>query len=93
MTAVVLAQMSNDGDNTGNGWWWLLGLGWLVFLLAILAVVLVRRFNEPKTPPQQAEDVLAERLARGEIDEDEYRRRRKALRDQSLIRGNRTGRR
>ena len=72
MTAVVLAQMSNDGDNTGNGWWWLLGLGWLVFLLAILAVVLVRRFNEPKA--RRAEDVH----------EDEHRRPdTKRFRDQS----------
>ena len=83
MTAVVLAQMFNDGDNTGNGWWWFLGIGWLVLLLAIVAVVLVRRFNEPKAPPRQAEDVLAERFAQGEIDEDEYRRRREALRDQA----------
>jgi putative membrane protein len=82
MTVVVLAQMLNDGDHTGN-WWLVLGIGWLLLVLAVLAVVLVRRFNEPKAPPRRAEDVLAERLAQGEIDEDEYRRRREALRDQS----------
>jgi putative membrane protein len=33
-----------------------------------------------------AEDVLAERFARGDIDEDEYRRRMTALREQRLSR-------
>jgi uncharacterized membrane protein len=83
MTAVVLAQMFNDGENTG---WWALGIGWLVFILAIVAVVLVRRFNEPKAPPRRAEDVLTDRLAQGEIDEDEDEYRRpdaKRFRDQS----------
>jgi putative membrane protein len=80
MSVVVLAQMSNDGDHTGN-WWLVLGIGWLVLFLAVLAVVLVRRFNERKAPRRRAEDLLAERLAQGEIDEDEYRRRREALRD------------
>jgi putative membrane protein len=80
MTLVVFAQMSNDGDHTGN-WWLVLGIGWLVLFLAVLAVVLVRRFHERKASRQEAEDVLAERFAQGEIDEDDYRRRRQALRD------------
>jgi putative membrane protein len=49
--------------------------------------VLVVRSSRPAatsassvTPRTTAEDLLADRLARGEIDVDEYRRRRDALR-------------
>jgi putative membrane protein len=35
----------------------------------------------PPSPPSSAEQILAGRLARGEIDADEYRRRRDALRN------------
>jgi putative membrane protein len=66
----------------GTGWWWVMGIGWLIFLalIVVLAVVLVRGFT---TGPARgsADDILAERFARGEIDEDEYRRRRSALRN------------
>jgi putative membrane protein len=57
------------------------GVGWLVFLAAIvvLAVVLVRQYRGPATSGRSARAVLDERFARGEIDEEEYRRRRDAL--------------
>ena len=48
-------------------------------LLITLAVVLVRGLNRPAGPADgprpSPERLLAERFARGEIDEDEYRRR------------------
>lgn len=55
-------------------------------LLLLAAVLLVRQGSRPRndwsaTSSQSAEQVLAERFARGEIDEDEYRRRLAALRD------------
>ena len=64
---------------------------WLVLLilvaLLVLVIVLVVRSSRPAatsassvTPRTTAEDLLADRLARGEIDVDEYRRRRDALR-------------
>jgi putative membrane protein len=67
----------------GNGWGYLMmGLGMIVFWGLLIAgiVVLVRSFggaSRPSTPspgpnPQQ---LLAERFARGEIDEREYRDR------------------
>jgi len=77
---IVLGQMW-DGDHMGRGWWWVMGIGWLIFLafIVLLVVVLVRTFtNGPARG--SADDILAERFARGEIDEDEYRRRRNALR-------------
>ena len=86
MSALVLAQMwDGDGDHMGSGWWWVMGIGWLLFLgfFAFLVYLLVRHHTVSGTttgPRSTAEDLLAERLARGEIDEDEYRRRRDALR-------------
>jgi putative membrane protein len=84
MTAVVLSQMWDDGrDHMGRGWWWVMGVGWLVFLalVVVLSVVLVVHFTQQGRTRRSAEDVLAERFARGEIDEDEYRKRRDALRE------------
>ena len=85
----IMVTASNerwDMDNhMGGGWWWVMGIGWLVFLgLIVLVVVFVMRQSADRgqgTMSRGAEDVLAERLARGEIDEDEYRRRRDALRN------------
>ena len=69
-----------DGDG-----WWMMGGGSLVFLVLVVIVVLffVPDSQEPRhdrTPRTSAEDVLAERFARGEIDEQEYRSRLNALR-------------
>ena len=77
---IVLGQMW-DGDRMGRGWWWVMGIGWLIFLvvIVILAVVLVRGSANGRSRGS-ADDILAERFARGEIDDDEYRRRRAALR-------------
>jgi putative membrane protein len=67
------------GGYSMSGWAWLLmTLGMLGFwaLVAVLAVALLRH---PGGRDQQqrpgAEEILAERLARGEIDADEYRQR------------------
>lgn len=71
-------------NHMGGGWWWVMGVGWLVFLaLIVLVVIFVVRHSVDRGQrgtSRGAEDVLSERLARGEIDEDEYRRRRDALR-------------
>jgi len=84
VTAAQRIVCDNCGDHMGGGWWWAMGIGWLVFLavVIVLVVVLVRHFASPggrgvRSPGQ---DTLAERFARGEIDEDEYRKRRDALR-------------
>jgi putative membrane protein len=73
-----------------SGWGYALGiigmiLFWVVLVLAIAAAVryLDRKrgesFQPPPAPPT-AEQVLAERFARGEIDADEYRQRLNTLR-------------
>ena len=79
----VIGQMwDGDGGHMGGGWWWVMGIGWLIFLavIVVLGVLLVRHLTNGPGRGSSAEDVLAERFARGEIDEEEYRRRRTALR-------------
>jgi putative membrane protein len=68
-----------------GGWaWaaWPMMIGMLAFWGAIawVVVTLVRRAPGPKADRMDAEEILAERFARGEIDEEEYRRRRDFLR-------------
>jgi putative membrane protein len=78
----------------GMGWGgWLLLLLLLVFLAALVVVVVVlvvrAASGSPSQPgaggravagPSAAQQVLDERFARGEIDEEEYLRRRSVLR-------------
>jgi putative membrane protein len=69
----------------GEGGW--LGAGMWVFwiLLIVIIVVLVRAVaGSSATPPQQDRhetplEILKARYARGEIDEEEYERRRREL--------------
>ena len=76
----------------GWGWggWILMSLVMVVFwALVITAIVLAIRYLTGGSDPNQvspssaraAEDVLAERFARGEIDDDEYRQRMTTLRE------------
>jgi putative membrane protein len=88
---VVLARMRDHGDDMHHGgghwWWWLIAL----FLLVVLVLAVVALFRPQPVAAESsrtsvpsrnpAEALLAERLARGEIDADEYRRRRDALRE------------
>jgi putative membrane protein len=73
-------------DHDLTGWAWVaMTVGMIVFwgLLITLAVVLVRGLNRPADqaygPRPSPQQLLAERFARGEIDEEEYRRRLGAL--------------
>ena len=76
---------------TMSGWGWLLmTMGMLGFwaLVAVLAFALLRRPGQPHQQPQPdeqprpgAEEILAERLARGELDPDEYRQRLQTLQE------------
>lgn len=77
--------MHNGG---GSGWWLFMALMMLLFVAGTvwLIVTLVRHNPSPSQPPGSAtarlgpDDILHERLARGEIDVDEYHQRIDALR-------------
>ncbi|HXF73666.1 MAG TPA: SHOCT domain-containing protein [Actinomycetota bacterium] len=68
----------------GPGWfgWWM-PLLWLAFLGLVVGgvVLLLRRPEEGGRP--DARRILDERFARGEIDEEEYRRRLEVLRGEA----------
>jgi putative membrane protein len=73
-----------------NGWGWFAWSTSMILLWAILIigiVVLVRYLDGTKrpSPPSTPEQVLAERFARGEIDEAEYEQRLAVLRGKTRL--------
>jgi putative membrane protein len=64
-------------------WGWGMGVGSLLFLaLIVVGVVLLAQRPAGQAPPggqDSARRILDERLARGEIDQEEYWRRRRTL--------------
>jgi len=74
-----------------DGWGWWLGMGITMvvasaFVIAVVIALLRRNERSPVTPfapphvdRPDARSILDERLARGEIEPDEYHRRREAL--------------
>ena len=88
--------MWNHGWGWGWSGWILTGLAMVVFWAVVISLVIlaIRYFTSeftsersgagttrPAPGPNRAEDLLAERFARGEIDEDEFRRRMALLRE------------
>lgn len=81
-------MMWNDG-NWGAGTWLVMTSMMLAIWGGLVAlIVCFMRYNRPQTPSSRGEvpevstrpaEILANRFARGEIDEDEYRRRRDVL--------------
>jgi putative membrane protein len=66
-----------------SGWAWLwMGVGMLVFwgLVAFVIFTLVRQSRTQNRPERGAREILDERYARGEIEENEYRRRSELIR-------------
>jgi putative membrane protein len=83
--ATIGAQHYDPYDHMdGWGWMWLGGLLWLIILGAFVGLIVwlvVRSSWQPPTTTQgDARRILAERFARGEIDEDEFARRTELLR-------------
>jgi len=84
----ILADAGGFGHMNGYGWWGMMGLGWIMGLIIIgLLVWAVVQAASPRrteatgpTGARTAESILADRFARGEIDDDEYRRRLDTLR-------------
>lgn len=83
MTPMIVSLGADPGpwsDHHGGGWWPIFPFLWLLVLAGIVALViwLVRRSGSG--PASSAETQLAERFARGEIDEQEYQQRLEVLR-------------
>ncbi len=87
--------MMHDGWMWGDGWGWggwvVMCVVMVLFWAAVItAIVLAIRYlvgsdgasgGSARYAPPRPEDMLAERFARGEIDEDEYRRRMTLLQE------------
>jgi putative membrane protein len=73
--------MMDGWDMTGWGWAWMsLMMGVGILLVVVLAVLVLRGSPGPGSRERDDPlDILRRRLARGEIDEAEYRRRRDVL--------------
>jgi len=87
----------NDGWMWGHGWGWgggiLMGVLMILLVVALVTTIVlaIKYLTTPQPTPEQGqparntqgrpEGLLAERFARGEIDEDEYRRRITVLRE------------
>ncbi|MGH2995043.1 MAG: SHOCT domain-containing protein [Gaiellaceae bacterium] len=77
LSATVLAD---HGDGWGHGWWPLWPILWLAIAVAVVWF-LSRRWRAPRSGGlDRAQEILAERYARGEIDSEEYRQRLDELR-------------
>ncbi len=83
----IVAGIDGFRHMNGFGWWGMMGFGWIMGLLIIGLLVWVvvqstqRSGNEPAPSAiRTAVSILTDRFARGGIDEDEYLRRRAALR-------------
>ena len=79
-------MMPGYGSGMGGWGFMFMSLGGLIFLALIGLVIwlLVRSTgsnsgSQPSTSGDSAREILAQRYARGEIDEDEYHRRMQAL--------------
>lgn len=80
MNAMTLTAYGPWHDGHAHGWWPVFPIGFGLFWLLVLGggfYLLSRRIRQGG---DSAEKVLAERYARGEIDEEEYRERLGVLR-------------
>jgi len=81
---MVLAD-GGDFDHMSGFGWGLMGMGW-IFMIAVIGLIIwavlraTSDSSDATSPTASAERVLAERYARGEIDDEEYRRRSDELR-------------
>jgi putative membrane protein len=79
MTAAADVFAGGPGWGAG-GWWFVFPLFWLLFWgVVIFTLFRARRGWGRWHEGRSAQDVLAERYARGEIAEDEYRERLEVL--------------
>ncbi len=67
------------GHGWGMGWWWIIGLILLIFIIWMVVKAVNTRQTTDKKQEKTALDILKERYAKGEIDKQEYEERRREL--------------
>jgi putative membrane protein len=79
LLAGALAPLA-DCWHHGGGGWFIFPLIWIAVIVFVVWMFRRGRWGGPRRPHHQsAAEVLEHRFARGEIDDDEYRRRRSVL--------------
>ena len=78
---VALAHDGGHMGDWGGGWWIAMMFMMVIFWAAIIAVVVwaARGFGGPREQHRTALDVAKERLAKGEITEEEFERIKRQL--------------
>jgi putative membrane protein len=66
-------------ENIMHDWGFTMGFGWLVPLLFIMALFYFLNDNRRTYNEESARDILDKRFANGEIDEEEYKRKKEQL--------------
>ena len=80
MVATVGAVLAHVAGWGPGAWWPIFPIFWILFWGAVIFVIFRSRRNWGRwNAGQSAEDVLAERYARGEVSEEEYRERLSVL--------------
>ncbi len=64
-------------EHTMTGWGFTMGLGWIIPLLLIFALFYF--INTNNSDKESAQDILDRKYANGEIDEEEYKRKKELL--------------
>lgn len=67
------------GMGFGMGWWWIIGLIFLVVFIWFLVRTTSRNQASNQINNKSALDILKERYARGEIDKDEFEEKKRNL--------------
>jgi putative membrane protein len=82
MATIAAAPGPWEHGPRGGGLWWIFPIFWGLFWITVIVggFTLLRRRTAPRDPLADARTLLAERFARGEIDENEYYERLAALR-------------
>ncbi|WP_418640786.1 SHOCT domain-containing protein [Sulfurimonas sp. ST-27] len=65
-------------EHAMTGWGFTMGLGWIIPLLLIFALFYFIN-NNNNTDRESARDILDRKYANGEIDEEEYKRKKELL--------------
>jgi len=74
---------TNYGHHHTLPWYWHIGGMAVFWIVIVLLITGVTESITEKTDNKKAKDILDERYARGEIDEDTYKKQKKNLEDES----------
>ncbi len=82
MLITATELLVHGGWEHGHGYWWpIFPLFWVLFWGAVIFAVFRFRRDSGSHRGHSAEDVLAERYARGEVTVEEYRERLNVLKE------------